>query len=79
MLVFRTAVQRLLLSYWKEAASENKEDVPSDYDLIASLEELVGSQKRQQDNARCLEASLKQLELGFKTSYKDTLTLLSSS
>lgn len=74
--VFKTAVQRLLLSYQEDRGEE--EATPSDYDLIATLEKVIGSQKKHRDNAKCLEASLRQLELGFKTNYKDTLTILSS-
>ena len=73
--VFKTAVQRLLKT--QEELGESG-DVMSDYDLIASLEKLIGSHKKHRDNAKCLEASLKQLEQGFKTSYNDTLTILSS-
>ncbi len=74
--VFRTAVQRLLTN-WCTAPSQNG-GTPSDYDLIASLEELIASHQRHKDNAKCLVESLRQLEVGFKTSYKDTLTILSS-
>lgn len=73
--MFKTAVQRLLVSHQE---SLGEEGTPSDYDLIATLENVIGSQKKHKDNAKCLEASLRQLELGFKTNYKDTLTLLSS-
>jgi hypothetical protein len=75
LLVFKMTVQRLLGS--QENLTESK-DTLSDYDLLASLENLIGCQKKYQDNARCLEASLRQLENGFKTNYKDTLTILSS-
>ena len=34
--------------------------------------------QRHKETAKCLEASLKQLEVGFKTGYKDALTLLGS-
>ena len=73
--VFKTAVQRLLRAQEEFAGAE---DMPSDYDLITSLEKLLGSQKKQKDNVKCLEASLRQLEQGFKTSYNDALTLLSA-
>lgn len=73
--VFKTAVQRLLVEY---TSSQNGDD-PDDYELIATLEQLISSHKRHSDNAKCLETSLRQLELGFKTSYKDTLTILSSN
>ena len=69
-------MRRLLLSY--EELSGQDEGDPTDYDLIATLEKVVGSQRKHKDNAKCLEASLRQLELGFKANYKDTLTLLSS-
>ena len=75
------AVQRLLKTQREEEEEEelaDSGDAPSDYDLLTSLEKLIGSQQRHRDNARCLEASLRQLEHGFKTSYKDTLTILSS-
>lgn len=74
--VFKIAVQRLLLSY-QEGLGEDR-GTQSDYDLIATLEKVVGSQKKHSDNTKCLEASLRQLELGFKSNYKDTLTILSS-
>ena len=74
--MFKTAVQRLLTT-WDDASSQDDVN-PSDYDLIASVEKLVASQQQQRHNAKCLEASLRQLELGFKSSYKDTLTLLTS-
>lgn len=73
--VFKTAIQRLLKTQEELAESDA---TLSDYDLLASLEKLIGSQKKHRDNSRCLEASLRQLEVGFKTNYKDTLTILSS-
>ena len=73
--MFKKAVHRLLKT--QEEITEN-EDTLSDYDLLASLEKLIGSQKKHRDNAKCLEASLRQLENGFKTNYRDTLTILSS-
>lgn len=77
--VFKTAVQRLLQPQEEQAELEDSSTAPlSDYDVIASLEKMVGSQKKHKDNARCLEASLRQLEHGFKINYKDTLTILSS-
>ncbi len=45
---------------------------------MARLEIMVSSQKRHRETAKCLEASLKQLELGFKTGYSDAITLLNS-
>lgn len=72
--VFKTAIQQLL----KTQKEEEEDNTLSDYDLLSSLEKLIGSQKRHSDNARCLEASLRQLEQGFKTGYKNTLTILSS-
>ena len=77
--VFKTAVQRLMVSYQESENTEEKEASPSDYDLIASLEHLMSSLSRHQANTKCLEASLRQLEAGFKNSYKDTLTLLGSN
>ena len=65
----------MLLSYQDDP---EEEATPSDFDLIAMLEKLVGAHKKHRDNSKCLEASLRQLELGFKTNYKDTLTILSS-
>ncbi len=73
--VFKTTVQSLLLTQQELA----EDSALKDFDLLAALERLIGSQKKHRDNARCLEASLRQLEQGFKTSYKDTLTLLSSA
>ena len=51
----------------------------SDYDLIAKLEAIVAAQQKQKEERKCLEASLKQLELGFKAGYKDALTLVVST
>lgn len=51
----------------------------SDYDLIAKLEATVAAQKKHKDERRRLEASLKQLELGFKAGYEDALTLVVST
>jgi len=39
---------------------------------------MSAAQQRHKETAKCLEASLKQLEVGFKTGYKDALTLLGS-
>jgi len=75
--VFKTAVQRLLRTE-KEDDGHCGEETPTDYDLVARLEGMSAAQKRHKEMARCLEASLKQLELGFKTGYNDALTLLSS-
>lgn len=77
--VFKTAVQRLILSYEESDPEEEKGATPSDYDLIATLEHLISSLSQQRANTKCLEASLRQLEAGFKSSYRDTLTLLSSN
>ena len=80
--VFKTAVQRLMLSYQEsdheEEGNGREEGAHSDYDTIASLEHMISSLSQQRNNTKCLEASLRQLEEGFKSSYKDTLTLLSS-
>ena len=56
-------------------------DIPgsSDFDLVAKLETLVAAQQKNKEERRCLEASLKQLELGFKASYEDALTLVASA
>ena len=51
----------------------------SDFDLVAKLEAVVATQQRHKEERKCLEASLKQLELGFKASYEDTLTLVAST
>lgn len=51
----------------------------SDYDLIAKLETVVAAQQKHKEERRCLEASLKQLELGFKAGYQDALTLVVST
>ena len=73
---FRTAVQRLLKT--EEGEEQSGEEAPTDYDLIAKLESMSAAQQRHKETAKCLEASLKQLEVGFKTGYKDALTLLGS-
>ena len=46
----------------------------SDFDLVAKLEAMVATQQRHKVERKCLEASLKQLELCFKASYEDALT-----
>ena len=51
----------------------------SDFDLVAKLEGVVAAQQKHKDERKCLEASLKQLELGFKASYEDALTLVVST
>ena len=51
----------------------------SDFDLVAKLEVLVAAQLKNKEERRCLEASLKQLEVGFKASYEDALTLVASA
>ena len=73
--IFKSAVQRLLSDGGEQ---QDKEEAPTDYDLIAKLESIVGAQQRHRETAKCLEASLKQLEVGFKAGYTDALTLLSS-
>ena len=70
---FRSAVQRLL----SDREQQGKEG-STDYDLIARLESVVGAQERHRETAKCLEASLKQLEVGFKAGCADALTLLGS-
>ncbi len=69
--MFKTAAQRLLDS--------GEGDTPSDYDLMARLETMVAAQRRHRETAKCLEASLRQLELGFTSGYNDALTLLNSA
>ena len=41
----------------------------SDYNLVAKLETMVAAQYKHKEERRCLEASLKQLELGVKTEF----------
>ena len=65
---FRSAVQRLL------SDGEN----PADYDLIATLEGVVASQRHHKERVQSLEHSLRQLETDFRASYSDTMTLLQS-
>lgn len=74
--MFKTTVQRLLSTEEEHQASK---EAPNDYDLIARLEGIVASQVRHKETAKCLEASLRQLEIGFKTGYSDALTLLNSN
>ena len=50
-----------------------------EFDLVAKLEAMVASHQRHKEERKCLEASLKQLELGFKASYEDALTLVVST
>ena len=47
-----------------------------DWEIISSLERVVAENQRLQDNARNLQASLNRLEHGFKSGYRDTLSLL---
>ena len=75
MCAFKTAVKRLLKD---EPGTEANGDAPDDYNLIARLEKLLASQLQYKETTKCLEASLKQLESGFKSSYNDALTLLAS-
>ena len=75
--MFKTTVQRVLANGGGGEGTDTG-SVPSDYDLIARLEAMVASQRRHRETAKCLEASLKQLERGFKTGYSDALTLLNS-
>ena len=51
----------------------------SDYDLVAKLETMVAAQHKHKEERQCLEASLKQLELGVKTGVEDVLTLVVST
>ena len=60
------------------SSNNTGEEAPSDYDLLARLEEFVALQKKHKETAKCLQASLKQLEIGFKTNYNDALTLIDS-
>lgn len=69
---FRSTIHRLLAG---EAGSQD-DDSLSDFDLVAKLEAMVAAHQRHKDERRSLEASLKQLELGFKASYEDALTLV---
>lgn len=48
----------------------------SDYDLVAKLETMVAAQQKHKDERQYLEASLKQMELGFKAGVQDMLTLV---
>ena len=50
-----------------------------DYGVIAKLERLLAMQQRTKETTKCLEASLRQLESGFKSSYNDALTLLATN
>ena len=72
--MFRTAVHRLLVG----GGSKDLANL-SDYDLVAKLEAIMASQQKHKEERKCLEASLKQLELGFKASYEDALTLVVST
>ena len=75
---FKTAVNRLLKGN-SELHTEQNGDTPDDYSLIARLEKLLAIQQKSKETTKCLEASLRQLESGFKSSYNDTLTLLTDS
>ena len=67
------AVHKLLVeSRGKEVASL------SDYDLMAKLETIVAAQRKHEEERQCLEAGLKQMELGFNTGFQDMLTLVVS-
>ena len=74
---FKAAVKKLLSSSRGDGAmEEGKGETPSDYDLMAQLEQLVADHKELRDMVKCLGSSLQQLEQGFKTGYSDTLTIL---
>ena len=68
--VFRNTVRRLLIF--------GNGDNQTDYDVVAKLEGLVAKYNRQVETSRQLEDSLKQLELGFRSGYNNTMTVLSS-
>lgn len=72
------AVQKLLSSSRGDSSTveEAKRETPSDYDLMAQLEQLVADYRELRDMVKCLGPSLQQLEQGFKTGYSDALTIL---
>jgi len=72
---FRSSVHQLLSNHDVTLADGSS---ITDFDLMTSLEKLLASHEKHRTTAKCLEASLRQLEQGFKNNYKDTLTLLNS-
>ncbi len=71
---FKAAVKRLL----KDNTELQDSEALDDYGVIAKLERLLAMQQRTKETTKCLEASLRQLESGFKSSYNDALTLLAT-
>ena len=72
---FKAAVKRLL----KDNTELQDSEALDDYGVIAKLERLLAMQQRTKETTKCLEASLRQLESGFKSSYNDALTLLATN
>ncbi len=70
-------MKRLLQDIKCELQADDDES-PDDYTVIAKLERVLATQQRTRETTKCLEASLRQLESGFKSSYNDALTLLAT-
>ena len=82
LLTFQGAIQRVLATcphgtQTSRSDSSGPAEELHDWEIISNLERVVAENQRLQDNARNLQASLRQLEHGFKSGYRDTLSLLS--
>ena len=77
MITFQTAIQQLLSTVPQETTNVLKGS-PDNYDVISQIERIISSCNRYREMSCNLQASLKQLELGFKRGYQDTLTLLNT-
>lgn len=80
LLTFQGAIQRMLATYTQGTRTSDGSGTAvelRDWEVISRVERLLADNQRLQDNARNLQASLRQLEQGFKSGYHDTLSLLS--
>ncbi len=79
---FKDAVRRLIsTAQFDESAcpSVGSVDRSGDDDVLMQIEKLIISCNRYCEMSNSLQASLKQLEAGFKRGYQDTLTLLNTN
>ena len=67
---FKTAVENIVRSQSADHTHHNQDGI------VSQLETLLTSRLTYQERARNLEASLRELERGFRTSYQDTLLSL---
>ena len=80
---FKDAVRRLIsTAQFDESACPAGSvmlDRSGDDDVLMQIEKLIISCNRYCEMSNSLQASLKQLEAGFKRGYHDTLTLLNTN